>query len=205
MQADGAALGSVEAWGSGGDAVVHVGGYLVEQQWTACHAVGVSQPLVELHVLQEGFLHRCPLSTARCPLFVVVHQSVEADGVGRCHVAATVDVGLQRAAGADAHQLEVAVAVCCPLSTVHSQCGIELGQDDVDVVAPHAGAEGGESGAVVAAGEGVDFAVVRLVFDALEDVLEHVDPLGVTNEQHLVGQGAARKTYVVEAAVGGKH
>ena len=205
MEPYGAPLGAVEAWGGGGDASVHVGGYLVEQQWASSYAVGTSQTLVELHVLQECFLHRCPLFTARCPLFVVVHQAVEADGIGGGDVAAAVDVGLQRAAGADAYYLQVPVTVFLPFPVLHSQGGIEFGHYDVDVVAPHAGAEGGESGAVIEAREGVDFAVVRLVFDAFKDVFEHVDPLGVTNEQHLVGQGAAGKTYVVEAAVGGKH
>ena len=58
---------------------------------------------------------------------------------------------------------------------------------------------------MVTACEDVYFAVFGLEFDALEDVFEHVDSPGVTNEQHLVGQGAAGESYVIEAAVGGKH
>lgn len=103
VQADGASLGAVEAGGGGGDAVVHVGGYLVEQQWASLYAVGVRQAVIKLHVAVEGLFH---LGQRGVPLAVVVHQPVEANGVGGGHVAAAVDVGLQRAAGADADDLK---------------------------------------------------------------------------------------------------
>ena len=182
--------------------MVHVGGYLVEQQRASLYEVGVCKLSVKPHVGVEGALH---LRQRRVPLAVVVHQPVEADGVSRGDMAAAVYLGLQRAAGADAHQLQLPVASRVPHPVLHPQGGVQLGHDDVDVVTAHAGAEGCHAGAVVAAGEGMELAVVALELDAFEDVFEHVDPRGVTNEQHLVGQGAAVEVYVVEAAVRGEH
>ena len=43
VQADGATLGAVEARGCGGDAEVHAGGYLVEQQRAGTDAVGMGE------------------------------------------------------------------------------------------------------------------------------------------------------------------
>ena len=196
-----ASLRAVEARCRCRDAVVHVVGHKLQQRGAALHIVGACRPSRKLHVGGEGMLH---LRQRRVPLFVVVHQSVEADGADRGHTAATVYVLLQRAAGANAHYLQLAVALGLPCPVFHSQRGVELRHDYVDVVAAHACAEGRHAGAVVAARQGVQLAVAALVFHAVEDALEHLDALGVANEQHLVGQGVAGEVYVVEAAVGGQ-
>ena len=131
------------------------------------------------------------------PFFVVVHEAVEPEGEGGGYEAATVDVGLEGTTGADTDNLEMAVRMGVPLAVFDSQGGVELGHDDVDVVAAHACGEGGEAGAVVGAGQGVDFAVGGFELNGFEDVFEHFDTRGVANEQHLVGQGVAVESYMV--------
>ena len=79
--------------------------------------------------------------------------------------------------------------------------GVEFGGHDVDVVASHACGEGSETATVVASGKGMQFAVVRLVFDGFENAFEHVDALGVAYQEHVVGEVVAGQMNVVKAPV----
>ena len=80
-----AALGSIESWCSGCNAAHGKVLHAVEQELRSlgavwpCHAVG------QLHVFNECLSHS--LFELVVVVFVVVEQTVEADGVGRCHKA----------------------------------------------------------------------------------------------------------------------
>ena len=83
--------------------------------------------------------------------------------------------------------------------------GIELGYHDVDVVASHACAESRKAVAVVASCEGMQFAVLAFELNGVEDVLEHVHAVGVSNQEDVVGQVFAFHTYMVEAPIGSQY
>ena len=77
MQPYRATLRTVKAWRSGSDAVVHVVGNFLEQQFAATHTVGTRQPLVQPHVLQKSSLN---ITLAGLPFLIVIHQAVQPDG-----------------------------------------------------------------------------------------------------------------------------
>ena len=137
---------------------------------------------------------------------VVVEQTVETYGVACGHKAAAVHFGAQRAAGADADEIQPPVVGQYGAGgEVEVGGSVQLGDHDVDVVAAHTGGECCESGAVIASREGMQFAVVRLVLNAVEDFFEHIDPIGVAHQKHIVGEGVAGKMNVVKAPVGSQY
>lgn len=96
---------------------------------------------------------------------------------------------MQRARSADAYHVERAMVLsnCAALEVDIGSC-VELGDDDVDIVATHAGAEGCKTVTVIGACEGVYLAILAFEFYAVEDFLEHVDAVWVTNKEDVVGQ-----------------
>lgn len=83
--------------------------------------------------------------------------------------------------------------------------GVEFGHHYVYVVASHACRKGCEAMAVVAASEGMNLSVVRFVFNAFEDILEHLHPSGVAHQYHVVGKCVGGKMYVVQASIRSQH
>ena len=83
--------------------------------------------------------------------------------------------------------------------------GVELGNDNVDVVASHSGTQCGETLSVIRSGQGMEFAVGAFEFDVVEDVFEHVDSVGIANKEDVVGQIVACHINVVKAPVGSQY
>lgn len=89
------------------------------------------------HVVQEGAFHgEVAHGVSPC---VEVEQAVEADGLGRADEGAYGCVGLEAAARADAHHLELAeLGLHFARLEVYVGQGVELVHHDVDVVASDA-------------------------------------------------------------------
>ena len=137
---------------------------------------------------------------------VPVKQTVEAYGVGRCHQRAHGDFAVEGARSANTHQVECAVAgVDGAMCEVDVGGGIEFGHDDVDVVATHPGTQRSEALSVVAACEGMNFAVYAFELNVFENVFEHVDARGVAHQDDVVGQFASGHINVVKAPVGSQY
>ena len=58
---------------------------------------------------------------------------------------------------------------------------------------------------MIASGEGMELTVAGLVFDAFEYLFKHVHTVRVSDQQHVVGQGAAGEVYMIQAPVGGQY
>lgn len=124
----------------------------------------------------------------------------------RCHQRAYRDITVEGAAGADTYQIETSMGVFrCALLEVNVGGGVEFGHHYVDIVATHACRKCSKTMPVVLACDGVHFAVVRLMFNAVEDFFEHLYTTRVSNQYDIVGKGVSCEVYVVEASVGSQN
>ena len=188
MQPYGTPLWTIETWRCGCDSVMHVICHTFQQPCTAMHIIGTRYACRKFHVGGKGLLH---LRQRGLPLLIVIHQPVQTNGTYRRHSAPTVNVRLQRTARADTYYLQVAVTLLLPFPILHSQRRVKLRHHYVYIVATHTCRKGRESCPVVSARKGMKLSVVRFKLNLFENPLEHVDPVWVTNKQHLVCQGAA--------------
>ena len=133
---------------------------------------------------------------------IVVEQAVEADALDGSNESAQRCLGLQAAAGADAHKGQAAKPVA-----VLSRGEINVGQSvqfvdhDVDVVATDAGGERREAFPVISACDAVELTAAHLALHVVEMGCHHCHATGVADKDDAVGQLLGAQMKVEDAAV----
>ena len=154
---------------------------------TGTHEVGASESLGPLHVLYKGFFE--VVEEYLLPVLVPVEHTVEADGDVAQDVASERDVGLCRAAGADAQDLERPMLCFGQAGLEIDVCKcVELGHHDVDVVGADAVRQGGDSFAMVGSCDGVELARALVELYGVEILCDRAHATRVAHHDHDVGQ-----------------
>ena len=104
-----------------------------------------------------------------CRIRVEVDHTIEADGVLGCNVGADRSLVLQSARGADTYEGELTEGVLLLAGLeVDVRQGIQLIEDDVDIVRADAVADDGDALALVRACDGVELAARYIALDGVE-------------------------------------
>ena len=133
---------------------------------------------------------------------IEVGHAIKSDGTLGSYVGADGRPRLQTAAGANAHHGQHAGSLTRQTGgEVDVGEGVELVDDDVDVVAADAVREDGEAFAGVAAGNAVELTVADVALDVAEVLPDHSHTVGIAHQHDAVGQLFRFQVQVEDAAV----
>ena len=194
-------LRTVEAAGGDGDAAHDVVlGDAVGQLWVGGDGVGAEAVDAPAELRAEGSLEREVADALG--IGVEVGYAIKSDGTLGGHVGADRRPGLQTAAGANAHHGQHAGSLTRQTGgEVDVGEGVELVDDDVDVVAADAVREDGEAFAGVVAGDAVELTVADVALDVAEVLPDHSHTVGIAHQHDAVGQLFRSQVQMKDAAV----
>ena len=198
-EAQDAALWAIKAGAGDGNALVEAGGEVAQQGGAGAADIGLCQAVVELRlggkVLEELVLF------FRGVVAVEVEEVVDAQAVGGGDIVVYGYVVLQGAASADADNGEGGEGLPDGAGgKVDIRQGVELVEDDVDVIGADAGGDDGEPFFADAAGMGYEFAVVGAVFDGVEVSADPVHAVGVAHGDDGRGQFFGPEVEVIDGS-----
>ena len=195
------ALRTVEATGGDGDAAHDVVlGDAVGQFGVGGDGVGAEAVDAPAELRAKGSLEREVADALG--VGIEVGHAIKTYGTLGSHIGADRRPGLQTAAGADAYQGQHAGSLTRQTGgEVDVGEGVELVDDDVDVVAADAVREDGEAFAGVAAGDAVELTVADVALDVAEVLPDHSHTVGVAHQHDAVGQLFRSQVQVKDAAV----
>ena len=200
-EAERTALCTVEAAGGDGDAAHDVVlGNAVGQFGVGGDGVGAEAVDAPAELRAEGSLEREVADALG--VGIEVGHAIKSDGTLGGYVGADGRPRLQTAAGANAHHGQHAGSLTRQTGgEVDVGEGVELVDDDVDVVAADAVREDGEAFAGVAAGDAVELTVADVALDVAEVLPDHSHTVGIAHQHDAVGQLFRFQVQVEDAAV----
>jgi len=198
-EAQDAALRAIKAGAGDGDAVVEAGGKMPQEGSAGAADIGMRQAVVQLGLGGEGLEELAFVFAGVMP--IEIEEVVDAEAVGGGHEAVDGDVFLQGAAGPYADDGQGGEGLFYGAGgKVDVDEGVELVEDDVDVVGADAGGDDGDAFLADPAGVGDEFAVVGAVFDGVEVLADAVDAVRVADGEDGGGQFFGTKVEVIDGA-----
>ena len=183
-----APLWTKESSAGDGDASHHLfAGDAVDEFGVGIDDVGGTEEGIPVEMFLEGFLEG--EVTDFVAAGIEVEQAVEADALAGGDVGADGILGLQSSTGADSHEVEDAEIVLDGAGLeINVGEGVDLVEDDIDVVASDTSGNNGDALTVVPARYGVEFAALDVAFHAVEMGGHGLYSSGVSDEDDLVCQ-----------------